>query len=292
MDHVSVLVRGIGDIGSAVAHRLFEAGHRVVIHDVPAPTAARRGMAFTDALFDGPVVLEGVTCRRIEELSELAEAAGGSGELLPREAGGSGELLLRQDRWIPATTLPLEEVIDSLRPAVLVDARMRKRAVPEPQRHLAPLTIGLGPNFVAGETTDLVVETSWGDRLGTILTEGSPAPLAGEPRTYGGHARDRFVYAPGRGMFRTTASIGERVRAGQVVATLDGAALAAPLDGILRGLTHDGVVVEQGTKCIEVDPRGDLRHVTGIGERPGAIGDAVVRAIRASRSVRVPGDQP
>ena len=280
MDHVSVLVRGIGDIGSAVAHRLYEAGHRVVIHDVPAPAAPRRGMAFTDALFDGPVVLEGVTCRRIEQLSELAEASGGSGELLPREGG-----------WIPATTLPLEDVVDSLRPAVLVDARMRKRAVPEPQRHLAPLTIGLGPNFVAGETTDLVIETSWGERLGTILTEGSPATLAGEPRTYGGHARDRFVYAPGRGMFRTTAAIGEQVRAGQVVATLDGAALAAPLDGILRGLTHDGVVVEQGTKCIEVDPRGDIRHVTGIGERPGAIGDAVVRAIRASRSVRVPGDQ-
>jgi xanthine dehydrogenase accessory factor len=271
MDRVIVLVRGIGDIGSAVAHRLFEAGHRVAIHDVPAPSTARRGMAFTDTLFDGPVVLEGVTCRRVERLSELAAASEGG--------------------WIPATTLPLEDVVDSLRPAVLVDARMRKRAVPEPQRHLAPLTIGLGPNFVAGETTDLVVETSWGERLGTVLTEGSPAPLAGEPRTYGGHARDRFVYAPAQGMFRTTAAIGERVRAGQVVATLDGAALAAPLDGILRGLTHDGVVVEQGTKCIEVDPRGDIRHVTGIGERPGAIGDAVVRAIRASRSVRVPGDQ-
>src|SRR5439155_13860091 len=197
VDHLSVLVRGIGDIGSAVAHRLFGAGHLVVIHDVLAPAAARRGMAFTDALFDGPVVLEGITCRRIEQLSELAEASGASGELFPREGG-----------WIAAATLPLEDVVDSLRPAVLVDARMRKRAVPEPQRHLAALTIGLGPNFVAGETTDLVVETSWGERLGTVLTEGSPAPLAGEPRTYGGHARDRFVYAPAPGMFRTTAVIG------------------------------------------------------------------------------------
>ena len=283
-----MLVRGIGDVGSAVAHRLFGAGHRVVIHDVPAPAAARRGMAFTDVLFDGPVVLEGVTCRRIEQLSELPAA---SGEVLLRETGGSGELLLRETGWIAATTLPLEDVVASLRPAVLVDARMRKRAVPEPQRHLAALTIGLGPNFVAGETTDLVVETGWGERLGTVLTEGSPAPLAGEPRTYGGHARDRFVYAPARGMFRTTAAIAERVQAGQVVATLDGVGLAAPLDGILRGLTHDGVVVEQGTKCIEVDPRGDIRHVIAIGERPGAIGDAVVRAVRASRPLRVPGHQ-
>src|SRR6266566_10166260 len=98
MDHVSVLVRGIGDIGSAVAHRLFEAGQRVVIHDVPAPAAARRGMAFTDAIFDGSAVLEGVTCRRVEQLPELAEVSG----------------------WIAATTLPLEEVVASLRPTVLV----------------------------------------------------------------------------------------------------------------------------------------------------------------------------
>jgi xanthine dehydrogenase accessory factor len=256
---LSVLVRGSGDIGSAVAHRLFRAGHRVVIHDGASPAAARRGMAFTDAIFDGDADLEGVTCRRIAVLKELAQPAD----------------------WIAATTLPLEDVVEYLKPGVLVDARMRKRAVPEAQRGLARLTIGLGPNFVAGDTTDLAIETSWGERLGSVLTEGSPAPLAGEPRTYGGHARDRFVYAPAPGVFRTTARIGDQVDAGQVVATLDGLGLTAPLDGILRGLTHDGVMVDRGTKCVEVDPRGEMRFVTGIGERPGAIGDAVVRAVRA-----------
>jgi hypothetical protein len=34
------LVRGVGDIGSAVAHLVF------VLHDEPAPTTTRRGMAF------------------------------------------------------------------------------------------------------------------------------------------------------------------------------------------------------------------------------------------------------
>ena len=48
-----VLVRGVGDIGSAVAHRLFGAGYGVVIHDDPQPTTTRRGMAFADAVFDG-----------------------------------------------------------------------------------------------------------------------------------------------------------------------------------------------------------------------------------------------
>jgi xanthine dehydrogenase accessory factor len=68
-----VLVRGAGDVGSAVAHRLFGAGYGVVVHEEPEPTATRRGMAFADAAFDGHAVLAGVradppawrgTCRR------------------------------------------------------------------------------------------------------------------------------------------------------------------------------------------------------------------------------------
>jgi len=38
-----ILVRGVGDIGSAVAHRLFREGYGVVIHDDPKPTMTRRG---------------------------------------------------------------------------------------------------------------------------------------------------------------------------------------------------------------------------------------------------------
>ena len=40
------LVRGVGDIGSAVAHLVFREGYAVVLHDEPAPTTTRRGMAF------------------------------------------------------------------------------------------------------------------------------------------------------------------------------------------------------------------------------------------------------
>lgn len=258
-----ILVRGSGDVGSAVALRLFRAGHPVVIHDAPAPAGPRRGMAFTDAIFEGSATLAGVAARR-------------------SDAAGARERALRGDD-IPVVTAEFDHTLGAVQPGVLVDARMRKRATPERQRGLAGLTIGLGPNFVAGDTVDLVVETSWGERLGVVLTEGTPAPLAGEPRTYGGHARERFIYAPAAGLFRTTARIAQDVQAGEVVATLDGEELRAPLDGILRGLTHDGVRIEAGTKCVEVDPRGDPSKVTGIGERPAAIAEGVLRAIAARR---------
>lgn len=151
---------------------------------------------------------------------------------------------------------------------------------------LAPLTVGLGPNFVAGGTVDLVAETSWGERLGTLLTVGACAPFAGEPRTYGGHARDRFIYAPTAGVFCTACRIAQPVEAGQVVATLGGVELRATLAGVLRGLTRDGVAVEAGAKCIEVDPRGDVALVTGIGERPAAIAAGLLADIETSRRPR------
>lgn len=49
---VRALVRGVGDIGSAIAHRLFLAGRAVAVHDGEQPTTTRRGMAFADSVFD------------------------------------------------------------------------------------------------------------------------------------------------------------------------------------------------------------------------------------------------
>jgi xanthine dehydrogenase accessory factor len=66
-----VLVRGIGDVGSAVAALLFRAGYSVALHDEPAPASPRRGMAFTDAVFDGAVVLDGISARRVDSAAEL-----------------------------------------------------------------------------------------------------------------------------------------------------------------------------------------------------------------------------
>jgi xanthine dehydrogenase accessory factor len=122
------------------------------------------------------------------------------------------------------------------------------------QRGLAELTIGLGPDLVAGRHADVVVETSW-DALGTVITEGRSRPLAGEPREIAGHARDRFVYAPVEGVFSTRARIGDSVRKGQEIARIGVKVLASPLEGLLRGVTRDGVLVTAGTKVIEVDPR-------------------------------------
>lgn len=255
-----VLVRGSGDVGSAVAHLLLRSGYAVVVHDVERPAAPRRGMAFTDAIFDGARELDGVRARRIDDLAGVVPALAARDEVV-------------------ITTAGLGFVLAAVQPRVVVDARMRKREAPEPQLDLAPLTIGLGPNFVAGETTLLAIETQWGEALGTLVSKGPTRALAGEPRSFDGHGRDRFVYAPVAGVLRTDAAIGDRVGAGEVVATIGAERLNAPLDGIVRGLTHDDVPVTRGLKVVEVDPRGDVASVVGLGVRPLRIAEGVLAAI-------------
>ena len=257
---LSALVRGIGDVGSAVAHALHREGCKVIIHDLPLPAWTRRKMAFTDAVFDDEAVLAGVRAVRINELSSLEDMLASSS--------------------IAVSVHEFEVLLQAFRPDILVDARMRKRQTAARQIDLARFTIGLGPNFTAQDTTHVVIETAWGDALGAIITDGISEPHEGEPRLIGGYGIERVVYAPVAGIFISSFAIGDKVAEGETVAHIGNESLEAPLGGRLRGLTRNGVPVTQGTKVIEIDPRGEDAVISGIGERSAKIADGAVRAVR------------
>lgn len=264
-----ILVLGSSDVGSTVAHRLFMAGADVVLADEPTPPHPRRGMAFTDAWFDGTATLEGVVGLLVSDVKDLAA------QCTVMDA-------------IPCTAAATPEVVAALGPDAVVDARLRKRLTPEDLRILGPLVIGLGPGFTPGVNCSAAIETAWGDDLGAVLRERSTSTLGGEPRPLDGAGRERFVYAMQAGIWRTTAHIGASVLAGQLVGTLVGAAGAwcvyAPMAGALRGISHDGISVQPKQKLVEVDPRTQP-DTHGLGARPSAIARGVLRAMGASDSL-------
>jgi len=262
------IVLGSGDVGSAVALSLHRAGLAVVLCDEADPAWSRRGMALTNAWYVGSAELDGeaaVFCASVKSIPAV----------------------LARPRLIAATTWSWRGVAETFAATALVDARMRKRRDGDDLRAGAPgglLAIGLGPGFVAGGNTDIAVETAWGDRLGTVLTSGATLPFAGEPRLLGGAGRERFVYSPVAGRFATDCRIAARVRGGEVVGAVGTRTIVAPLDGVLRGLAARGARVAEGTKIVEVDPRGDPALCYGTGERPRAIAAGVVAAL-AQRGV-------
>ena len=258
-----VAVLGAGDVGSAVAHALHSAGCAAVLIDDVDPPWPRRGMAFTDAWYVGSADLAGVNacfCSSVRSIPVVLE---------------------RGDR-IVATTWSWRGVAAALDPVAVIDGRVAKRAPParlKPREASALVTVGLGPGYRVGEHVDVAIETAWGERLGAIVTEGGTAAFEGEPRVLGGVGRERFVYAPVGGRFNTLCAIGQRVTAGEPVATLEGVAIVAPLTGVLRGLSARGARIASGQKVVEVDPRGDPALCFGLGERPRRIAAGAVEAL-------------
>jgi xanthine dehydrogenase accessory factor len=253
-----ILIRGGNDIASAVAHRLFTAGYPVVILEASQPPTVRRAMAYASAVYDGHITLHDVR-------GEHAPTPERTAELLNSR-----------------TAIPVVTSAGGLAPAVIVDARYRKRERSTSRVTDAPLVIGLGPGFKAGVEAHLVIETNRGPNLGRIITDGEAEPYTGEPIAIEGHGKDRLTYAAQAGVFRTVLEIGSLVTGGQVVGDISGAAVVANIDGIIRGLVKDGLTVQAGAKLVDIDPRGDPTLLSQFSQKAWIIADAVLSAIRTS----------
>jgi xanthine dehydrogenase accessory factor len=256
-----VIVRGGNDIASAVAHRLFTAGYPVVIIEGAQPLTVRRGMAYSSAVYEGRITLDGVT-------GEHAPTVGRALDLLKSRSA------------IPVVGTTDEGIVTTLGPRVIVDARLRKKERSASRVTDAPLVIGLGPGFAAGIEAHLVIETNRGPNLGRIITEGEADPYTGEPIEIAGHGKDRYLYAPRAGMFRTPLDLGARVEAGQIVGRVEGEPLVAKVSGIIRGIVKDGLSVQAGTKLVDIDPRSDPAYLSELSQKAWIIADAVLAAVR------------
>ncbi len=262
---MTVIVRGGGDLATGVVCRLYRAGLKVLITEVPEPLAVRRLVSFSEAVFQGKVAVEEITAVLISEV----------GQAKSTWSGGQ----------IPVLVDPEGAAIHSLSPQVVIDARMLKKSL-ETGKEAAPLVIGLGPGFTAGENCHAVVETKRGHRLGRVIWDGSAAPNTGIPESVNGRGGERVLRAPAAGELFTLAEIGDHVKAGQTLAEVAGLAVTAPFNGVLRGLLRSGVQVKQGLKIGDVDPRDDPEYCRMVSDKSLAIGGGVLEAILSMGDLR------
>lgn len=254
-----VLIKGAGEHASGAAHRLFRCGFQVVMTEMERPTAVRRGVAFSEAVPGGQVVVEGVRAvgHPLEEAGML-EAFDWSCVPVFVDPGGA----LRQ-RW---------------RPDVLIDGRILKHNLDNRIDHAA-LVIGFGPGLVAGVDVDVVIETDRGHDLGRVITRGTARPDTGVPGEIGGYSAERVLRSPASGAVAAEAEIGDLVQAGDRLATVDGAPVLAGVSGVLRGLIRPGSRVVQGQKLGDVDPRGDRAACFTLSDKARTISGAVLETI-------------
>ncbi|MBR5508951.1 MAG: hypothetical protein IKV59_02740 [Lachnospiraceae bacterium] len=57
-----VIVRGGGDIATGTIYKLYQCGFQVLVLETAAPSAIRRNVSFSEAVYQGEQTVENVTC--------------------------------------------------------------------------------------------------------------------------------------------------------------------------------------------------------------------------------------
>ncbi len=233
-----VIVRGGGDIATGTIYKLYRCGFKVLVLEVSDPSAIRRNVAFSEAVFEGQQTVEDMTCYLAENIDEAVRLL------------SDGKLVVLVD--------PQGECIRDLKPLAVVDAILAKRNLGT-TKDMAEIVIGLGPGFEAGKDVHAVVETMRGHTAGRVIYEGCAIPNTGIPGNVAGFSKERVIYSPAAGILKNRKKITDIVEKGEEIAIVETEKEAIPvpatMGGLLRGLIRDGYRVKKGFKIADIDPR-------------------------------------
>ena len=270
---ILIICRGGGDLATGIVHRLFRAGFPVLVLETDSPAAIRRQVSFSEAVYDGMATVEGVTAERIASADRA-----------------SVNHVLEEGR-VPLLVDPEGSSIPLLKPDIVVDAIIAKKNLGT-AKEMAPLVIGVGPGFTAGEDVDLVVESMRGHNLARIFTTGSALPNTGIPGNIGGFTKERVLHAEAAGYMKNIRQIGDIVEKGEEIAriyekmTEDGTfsgsyvSVEASISGIIRGFIREGYHFQKGFKIADIDPReSELANCFTISDKARSIGGSVLEAV-------------
>ncbi|MBP2625878.1 MAG: hypothetical protein H6Q68_589 [Firmicutes bacterium] len=252
-----VIVKGGGDLATGVAYRLFKCGLKVILTELSRPLTVRRTVSFSEAVYENTVHIEGIQASMTSTIEQA--------------------LQLLDNNILPVLIDPNAEVIEILRPMVVVDAIMAKRNQGTTLKD-APLVIGLGPGFTAGLDVHVVIETCRGHTLGRAIYCGNAIANTAAPGAIDGHTWKRLLKSPVDGKVLQSRPIGSQVEQGDIVALVDKIPVYAEIAGVIRGMIKENVWISKGTKIGDIDPRRDAEWDT-ISDKALAIGGGVLEAV-------------
>ena len=258
MNNILVIIRGGGDLATGVAVRLFRAGFSVMILEIDRPTVIRLPVSFARAVYEGKAVVEEVEAILIPSWEEV-------------------EKIIKLNK-VPVLVDPKGSCIKKLSPTVLVDVILAKRNL-RTSIDQAPLVIGLGPGFTAGEDVVAVIETKRGHNLGRVYYQGQAALDTGVPGEVGGESKRRLLRAPAEGKIIPLHKIGDLIKVGEVIAKVGGVPLKAEISGVLRGLIYSQSWVVRGMKVGDIDPRGVREYCFTVSDKARSLGGGVLEVI-------------
>ncbi|MCP5101479.1 MAG: EF2563 family selenium-dependent molybdenum hydroxylase system protein [Chloroflexi bacterium] len=280
-----IIVRGGGDLATAVTYRLHKSGFPVIVLELERPLVVRRRVAVATAVLEGQVTVEGMQAQRADTVDgamTLIQQGIVPVMVAPELEVVSNQLAVTREQ---STINSQQSTVNSTQPSalspqhlILIDARMAKRNI-DTRMDQADLVIALGPGFMAGVDCHAVIETMRGHRLGRVIWDGGAIPNTGTPGIVAGKGAERVLRAPLAGIVNWRVEIGDSVKAGEAIGAVSGERITVPFDGVLRGLIAEGTAVRKGLKIGDVDARLDRDACFTISDKALAIAGGVLEAI-------------
>lgn len=296
-----IICRGAGDLATGIIHRLHRAGHRVIALETDYPAAIRRQVSFCEAVYDGSAAVEGVTARLVPALADAetdTETYSGENDtpaahIVSEKWDSSAIEAVLEAGEVPLLIDQKGESIALLKPDVVVDAIIAKKNLGT-TIDMAPLVIGVGPGFTAGQDVHLVIESMRGHNLARIITDGMAQPNTGVPGNIAGFTSERVIHAPAAGYIHDVRKIGDIVQKGDEIAWIypdkesyvnalsEYVPVNATITGIIRGLIREGYYFREGFKIADIDPReSELTNCFTISDKARSIAGSVLEAVSA-----------
>jgi xanthine dehydrogenase accessory factor len=260
-----ILIKGAGDLATGVAYRLNKSGFNIVMTEISHPTTVRRTVAFSQAVYDKEVEVEGVKAVLAQEKQDIYR--------------------IIEEGNIPVIVDEKAEIIDEIKPKIIVDAIIAKRNLGT-KINDAEIVIALGPGFTAGFDCHCVVETKRGHYLGKALYSGGAIPNTGVPGAIGGYTTERIIRAVCDGLISPVSKIGDYVEKGNIVAYVNETPIYAEINGTVRGMLQEGIKVFKGMKSGDIDPRCEKDHCFTISDKARSIGGGVLEAVLYFSNIR------
>ncbi len=258
MDGLTVLIKGGGEMASGIAYRLTKCHFRVCMTEISQPRAVRRGVSFSEAIYEGEKTVEGITATHVSSYEEVPWAWDNDKIPIIVDAGAV--------------------IKEFLKPDVLVDATVAKKNLGTKITD-APLVIALGPGFYAGRDVHLVVETNRGHNLGRVVSDGEAEKDTGIPGIIAGFSSERVLRAPTDGQLITSRDIGDYIESGDIIAMVNDFPVRAEIKGIIRGLLRNNSEAWNGMKIGDIDPRAIKEYCYTISDKARAIGGALLEGV-------------
>jgi len=242
--HLTVLIVGASDLGTACALRLFRSGLHVIIIEKDCPLDIYHARSFSNAVFSGSKTIDAITAKTYAQV--LEEDALNSGSTVTNFIQ-----FAVLNREIPVLTESDKVYLNhsNINYCIVCEPVLYKKII-----HALPEETSL-IGFASEKKPDSYAYTicNSGANFGRVFYANDALLNTTSDISLNKKEKYQQIKAPLEGVFQSSKSIDELIHEKEEIGKVDDIPILSPFLGRISGVLNSGVIISAGTVFAEID---------------------------------------